>query len=411
MPENTPRPAAQRRVYVDYNATTPLKPEVRAAIIEDLDIYGNASSMHQSGRIARKRVEEARDMVEKLIGAGPRTVFFTSGGSESNNTLFRTMLRIARDPDGGSLAGGAPGEERCEFIVSEIEHPCVFNAARYLQSLGLKVTFLPVDEHGKVKTDALKNALSEKTLFVSVMMANNEIGTVQDIREISALVKAAGAWMHTDAVQAPGKIPVNVDDLGVDYLTLSAHKLYGPKGVGAMYVRKGAPLFPLIMGGHQEEGLRAGTYNNHGIFAFGVAAAAALDGLEKYGREIAPLRDRLRDGLSGAIPNMKINGHPVDVLPNTLNVSFPGAEGEAILLSMDMAGIEASTGSACASGSLEPSRVLVATGLGPELSHGSIRFSLGWGIDANDVDYIVETLPPIVARLRAMSSVSFDARG
>jgi cysteine desulfurase len=198
---------------------------------------------------------------------------------------------------------------------------------------------------------------------------------------------------------------VNVDELGVDYLTLSAHKIYGPKGIGALYVRKGAPVFPLIRGGHQEGGLRAGTYNSTGIMGCGRAASIAAEELEKYGRESAVLRDRLRDGLSAAIPNIKINGHPVDVLPNTLNVSFPGAEGDAILLSMDLMGIEASTGSACASGSLEPSHVLMATGLGPELAHGSIRFSLGWGISADDVDYIVKTLPPIIARLRAMASM------
>jgi cysteine desulfurase len=208
--------------------------------------------------------------------------------------------------------------------------------------------------------------------------------------------------MHTDAVQALGKIPVNVDDMGVDYLTVSAHKIYGPKGIGALYVRKGAPLFPLIHGGHQEDGLRAGTYNNLGIIGFGRAAAIAADNVEKYGREIAPLRNRLRDGLTAAIPNIKINGHPTDVLPNTLNISFSGAEGEAILLSMDMVGIEASTGSACASGNLEPSHVLMAMGVGPELAHGSIRFSLGWGIGADDIDYIIKTLPPIIARLRAM---------
>jgi len=412
MPENTPQPATERRVYADYNATTPLRPEVRAAMIEDLDIYGNASSMHQSGRIARKRVEEARDMVEKLIGAGPRTVVFTSGGSESNNALFGTMRRLAGAPDGSHSLENYPSlEGRNEFITTAIEHPCVLNAAKHLQSRGFQVTFLPVDSHGKVKTDALKRALNEKTLFVSVMMANNEIGTVQDIREIASLAKAAGAWVHTDAVQALGKIPVNVDDLGVDYLTLSAHKIYGPKGVGALYARKGAPLFPLIMGGHQEEGLRAGTYNNLGIFGFGVAAGIALAEVERYGGEMTPLRDRLRSGLAKSIPDMKVNGHPSDVLPNTLNVSFPGAEGEAILLSMDMAGIEASTGSACASGSLEPSQVLMATGLGPELSHGSIRFSLGWGIDAGDIDYIIEKLPPIVARLRAISSVNSTEGG
>jgi len=396
MTESTQTNAAERVVYADYNATTPLRPEVRAAIIADLDIYGNASSMHQAGRAARKRVEEARRKVEALIGAKPGTVIFTSGGSESNNTLFRTMHQIAET--------GANG--RTEFIITGIEHPCVFNAAKYLQSVGYKVTILPVDRYGKISMDALKNALSEKTLLVSVMMANNEIGTIQDIREISALAKTSGAWMHTDAVQAVGKIPVNVADLGVDYLTMSAHKIYGPKGVGALYARNGAPLFPLILGGHQEEGLRAGTYNNLGILGFGVAAELALAEIDKYRNEIAPLRNRLRDGLAAVVPNMIINGHPSDVLPNTLNVSFPGAEGEAILLSMDMAGIESSTGSACASGSLEPSQVLMATGLGAEIAHGSIRLSIGWGIGIADIDYIIEKVPPIVARLRAMSSVA-----
>jgi len=399
MLEHTVQSAVERRIYVDYNATTPVRQEVKAAMLRDADIFGNASSMHASGRLAHAQVEQARGMVEKLIGAQPRTVFFTSGGSESNNTVFQTMRQLATAPEDGRI------QERGEIITTAIEHPCVFNSAKYLQSLGFKVHFLPVDEYGKVNIDALKNALSEKTLLVSVMTANNEIGTIQDIKAISALVKSAGAWMHTDAVQALGKIPVNVDDMGVDYLTVSAHKIYGPKGIGALYVRKGAPLLPLIHGGHQEDGLRAGTYNNMGIIGFGRAAAIAVDEVAQYGKEIAALRDRLRDGLTSAIPNIKINGHPMDVLPNTLNVSFPGAEGEAILLSMDMQGIEASTGSACASGSLEPSHVLMAIGVGPELAHGSIRFSLGWGISADDIDYIVTTLPPIIARLRAMASM------
>jgi cysteine desulfurase len=281
----------------------------------------------------------------------------------------------------------------------------VLNSALNLKNAGFKVTFLPVDEYGKLKIDELAKALGDKTLFVSVMAANNEIGTIQDIKEITALVKQAGAFMHTDAVQAVGKIPVNVEEWGVDYLTMSAHKIYGPKGVGALYVKKGSPLFPLILGGHQEDGLRAGTYNNVGILGFGKAAEIAGAELEKYAREIVPMRDRLRCGLEKNIPNIKINGHPQDILPNTLNVSFPGAEGESILLSMDMQGIEASTGSACASGSLEPSPVLLALGLGPELAHGSIRFSLGWGITEDDIDYIIEILPPIIARLRAMSTL------
>jgi cysteine desulfurase len=282
----------------------------------------------------------------------------------------------------------------------------VLNSALKLKESNSKVTILPVDEYGKLRMDELEKALSDKTLFVSVMAANNEIGTVQDIKEICALVKKMGAFMHIDAVQAVGKIPFNIQEIDADYITLSAHKIYGPKGVGALYIKKGAVLLPLIHGGHQEDGLRAGTYNNTGILGFGKAAELAACETEKYGKEIAPLRDKLRKGLTEKIPNIKINGHPVDVLPNTLNVSFPGAEGEAILLSMDMQGIEASTGSACASGSLEPSHVLMATRVSPELAHGSIRFSLGWGITESDIDYIIETLAPIIARLRAMSTLT-----
>jgi cysteine desulfurase len=402
MAENEIKTASPgRRIYIDYNATTPLKPEVKAAMIEDFEVYGNASSMHASGRLAHARVEEARSAVEKLLGAKRGTVLFTSGGSESNNMVFQAMRRLASAPDGSPLREG-----RREFITTAIEHPCVFNSAKYLESLGFTVHFLPVDRWGKLKTEDLAKALSENTLLVSVMAANNEIGTVQDIKEIAGLARAAGARVHTDAVQAVGKIPVDVEDLGVDYLTMSAHKIYGPKGVGALYVRKGAPVFPLIQGGHQEDGLRAGTYNNIGILGFGAAARIALEEVERYGREISALRARLRDGLSAAIPDITINGHPTDTLPNTLNVSFPGAEGEAILLSMDIQGIEASTGSACASGCLEPSHVLLAIGAGPEMAHGSIRFSLGWGISAEDIDYIIRTVPPIIARLRSMSTLS-----
>jgi cysteine desulfurase len=385
---------------MDYNATTPLRDEVKAAMIEDFEIYGNASSMHSSGRLAHAKVEAARKAVGDLLGTPAKTIIFTSGGSESNNTVFQTMRRLAGGPDGKVLDEG-----RTEIITSAIEHPCVLNSASFLKSLGFKVRFLPVDEYGKIKMSALEAALNERTLLVSVMMANNEIGTVQDIREISRLAKSAGAWMHTDAVQAVGKILVKVEDLGVDYLTMSAHKIYGPKGIGALYIRAGAPLFPLIHGGHQEDGFRAGTYNNLGILGFGKAALLAAEELESYGRDIRALRNRLRDGLLDKVPHISINGDPEDVLPNTLNVSFPGAEGESILLSLDMEGIEVSTGSACASGSLEPSHVLMAVGLGPELAHGSIRFSLGWGITKEDIDYIIETVPPIIARLRAISTV------
>jgi len=386
-----------RKVYIDYNATTPLRPEVKAAITDDLEIFGNASSMHASGRLAHARVEQARNAVKTLIGAKDGTIVFTSGGSESNNTVFQTMRR---------LIDASASKGRDEFITTAIEHPCVMNSALDLKNSGFKVTILPVDEYGKLKINELEKALNNKTLFVSVMAANNEIGTIQDIKEITALVQKTGAFMHIDAVQAIGKVPINVEELGVDYLTVSAHKIYGPKGVGALYVKKGAPLFPLVHGGHQEDGLRAGTYNNMGILGFGKAAELAAGEVEEYGRKISVLRDKLRKGLTEKIPNIKINGHPKDILPNTLNISFPGAEGESILLSMDIQGIEASTGSACASGSLEPSHVLLATGVGPELAHGSIRFSLGWGITESDIDYIIEVLPPIIARLRAMSTLA-----
>lgn len=391
---------SERRVYIDYNATTPLKEEVKAAMIEDFAVYGNASSLHTAGRLAHARVEEARHAVGKLLGAPAADIIFTSGGSESNNTVFQAMRQIGLDSEGKVRSTG-----RTEIIITEIEHPCVLNSAKFLETMGFKVTFLPVDEYGKIKIDALRTALNERTLLASIMMANNEIGTMQDIRQITALVKNAGAWMHTDAVQAVGKIPVHVAELGVDYLTMSAHKLYGPKGIGALYVKNGAPLSPLIHGGHQEDGLRAGTYNNIGILGFGKAAELASAEVERYGKELSALRARLRDGLLAKVPNIKINGHPTDVLPNTLNVSFPGAEGEAILLSLDIMGVEVSTGSACASGSLEPSHVLLAIGVSPEVAHGSIRFSLGWGITPEDIDYTLETLPPIIQRLRAMSTV------
>ncbi|MDR2468429.1 MAG: cysteine desulfurase [Spirochaetaceae bacterium] len=385
----------ERKVYLDYNATTPLHNEVKAEMIADLDVYGNASSMHSDGREARARIEKARRSVAALIGAKPEQIVFTSGGSESNNMVFQTMRDVIRSGTDG----------RNELIITAIEHPCVLNSAKYMQSLGCKVTILPVDEHGKIKMDAYKAALCERTLLVSVMFANNEIGVIQDIGKIAALAKEAGAWVHTDAVQAAGKIPVDVTALGVDYLTLSCHKIYGPKGVGALFRRQNAPLMPLIHGGHQEDGFRAGTYNSPGILGFGKAAELAQAGLDEYQKKMRALRIRLRDGLCEKIPNIKVNGHPEDVLPNTLNISFPGSEGEAILLSLDLKGIEVSTGSACASGSLDPSHVLMAIGVWPELAHGSVRFSMGLNTTEDDIDYVIETMPPIIARLRAMSTV------
>lgn len=384
-----------KNIYLDYNATTPLRIEVRDAMKEELDIYANASSMHESGRRARARVEEARLEVARLLGTDddPQRIVFTSGGSESNNTVFSTMFHLGRKGN------------RKKIIISSIEHPCVLNAAIWLEREGFPVIYLPVDEYGAVDIDAYKKELDEDVLLVSIMMANNEIGTVEDVKTLASLAKARGAFFHTDATQAVGKIPVDVKDLGVDYLTLSAHKLYGPKGVGALYLAKKAPLEPLIRGGHQEDGHRAGTYNNSGIMGFGLAARLALAELPQYAAHTLGLRTKLKEGILERIPRVRVNGHPERVLPNTLNVSFPGAEGEAILLHLDIAGIRVSTGSACASGSLEPSHVLMATGVGPELAHGSIRFSLGRDTTIEDIEYVLEVLPKAIASLRAMSTM------
>jgi cysteine desulfurase len=383
-------------------------------MVADMELYGNASSLHASGRKARARIEDARRAVADLIHAAkPEEIVFTGGGSESNNTVMNTMSAVIKgyiDPDQVELHGKNPYAGKNEIITTAIEHPCIMNSAKYLQAQGFKVTFLPVDKYGKIDMDEYKKALNPKTLLVSVMTANNEIGTIQDIETISRMAKEYGALVHTDAVQAVGKIPIDVQKLGVDYLTMSCHKIYGPKGVGGLYIRKApqgeppVPIFALVHGGEQEDGIRAGTYNNQGIMGFGEAAKLAKTGPEEYARDVKPLRDRLRDGLVANIPDIKVNGHPSDILPNTVDISFPGAEGESILLALDLAGIEVSTGSACASGSLDPSHVLLAIGAEPELAHGSIRFSLGLGLTKEDIDYTVQTLPPIIARLRSMST-------
>lgn len=389
---------SNRVVYMDYNATTPLHPLVKELMIQELDTYANASSMHELGREARARIEDARNKVGMLIGedSAQNSLIFTSGGSESNNTVFATMFHLGRSG------------KRNKIITSAIEHPCVLNAAKWLQKEGFPVHFLSVDAYGKIDMNELESVLDENTLLVSVMTANNEIGTIQDIKKIAELAKAKGAYVHTDATQAAGKIPVDVKALGVDYATLSCHKIYGPKGIGALYIKRGAPVEPLIRGGHQEQGHRAGTYNNLGILGFGEAARLALENLPAYQSKMSALRTRLKTGIESNISLIHINGHPTDILPNTLNVSFPGAEGESILLYLDLAGIEVSTGSACASGSLDPSHVLLATGLGPELAHGSIRFSLGMNNTQEDVDYVITNLAPIITRLRNMSTVKAE---
>ena len=401
-----------KRIYLDYNATTPLDSGVKDVFIRALEEYANGSSMHEDGRKVAREIFEARSRVAALIGADSGEIVFTSGGSEANNTVFATMASPALV---STTQRAASWKGRKTVITTAIEHPCVMESAKKLSSLGFVVEFLPVDGDGVVSMDAFERVLSrcadspdvtQKPVLVSVMMANNEIGTVQDIKKMAAMAHAAGALFHTDAVQAAGKIPVNVRDLDVDYLTLSCHKIYGPKGIGALYVKKGVPLEPLIRGGHQENGLRAGTYNNPSIIAFGEAARLAGERLADYERHTRSLRNRLRDGFLSAVPDIRVNGHPERVLPNTLDVSFPGAEGEAILLMLDILGISVSTGSACASGSLEPSHVLVATGVGPELAHGSIRFSIGKDTTKEEIDYVLREVPAVIAKLRGFSTVS-----
>lgn len=382
------------RIYLDYNATTPMSPEVLDFYKEQLELYANASSLHEDGRRAKKEIEIARKNVADLVNVLPEEIIFTSGGSESNNTVFNTMINLGKKL-GKNL-----------IVTTEIEHPCVLEASKRLADFGMEVVYLPVDEYGLVKEDEYKAALERNPLLVSVMTANNEIGTVQDIKKLAKLAHEKGALFHTDAVQAAGKIPVDLKDWGVDYATFSGHKIYGPKGVGALFVKTGCKIEPLIRGGHQEKGYRAGTYNAPSIAAYGKAAELAKADIEHYMTFTRSLREKLKNGLLEKIPNIKVNGHPENVLPNTLDISFPGAEGEAILLHLDLLGVDVSTGSACASGSLEPSHVLMATGLGPELAHGSIRFSFGKYNTEKDVDYILEKFPPVIDRLRKMSTLS-----
>lgn len=387
-----------RTVYLDNNATTPLHPEVKKTLIEGLEIFGNPSSMHAFGREAREKIEGARKNVATFIGAAPEEILFVGSGSEANNTVL-SLLRC----DSTSCACAL--SQRPDLITTAIEHPCVLNTARNLGRNGHKVHYLEVDRYGRIDLDELARTLSPSVGLVSIMTANNEIGTIQDIREAARLTHEAGALFHTDAVQAVGKIPIDVKDLDVDFLTLSGHKIYGPKGVGALYVKKGAPYCPLILGGHQEFGRRAGTENSLGIIGLGKAVEMRALEMEAEEKRLLEMKNALKEGIAASIPDVLFMGHPEHSLPGTLNVSFAGAEGEAILLYLDLAGIAVSTGSACASGSLDPSHVIMATGVPVENAHGSIRISLGRENTMDDVAYVLEKLPPIIARIREMSTV------
>jgi cysteine desulfurase len=389
---------AERVVYLDHNATTPLHPEVEKELIENFKTFGNPSSMHSIGRAARSKIESARALIASLVNAEYDEIIFVGSGSEANNTVLN-LVKCR-----GKLCRGI-AFTRSDIITTTIEHPCVLNTSHCLVQEGINAYFLKVNEYGKIDIDELKSVITDKTALVSVMLANNEIGTIQDVKTIARIAHEHGALMHTDAVQAVGKIPVDVKDLDIDFLSFSGHKFYGPKGIGALYIRKGIPFCPFIHGGHQETGRRAGTENSLGIIGIGKAVEMAKREMTDTEKRLFALKEKLKSGILSAIPDVKINGHPHDCLPQTLNVSFFGAEGEAILLYLDMEGICVSTGSACASGSLDPSHVLIATGVGAELAHGSIRFSLGRGNTAEDIDYVLDRLPRIITRIRSMSTV------
>lgn len=387
----------KKQVYMDHNATTPLHPEVKRAMIRGLEDFGNPSSLHYFGRRARKLVEDARERVASFIGSGPDEIIFTGSGSEANNTV----LSIFACP---STQCSYHRQMRKGIITTAIEHPCILETAGCLRDRGVSVSCLGVDRYGKVDIEKLKNIIIEDIGLVSVMMANNEIGTIQDIKTIAKIVHERHALFHTDAVQVVGKIPVDVRDLDVDFLTLSAHKIYGPKGVGALYVKKGIPFCPLIRGGHQEQGRRAGTENTLGIIGLGKAIQMRSKEMEEEERRLLKLKAVLRKGIEEKIKDISFNGHPTDCLAGTLNVSFDGAEGEAILLYLDLEGIAVSTGSACASGSLDPSHVLLAIGLSAERAHGSIRISMGRDNTMEDVEYLIDKLSSVIKRIRSMST-------
>ena len=380
-----------RRIYLDYAATTPTHPDVSKAMRPYLrDFFGNPSSMHSIGQEARVAVEESRDKVASMIGASSEEIIFTGGGTEADNFALKGMA-YAND------------SKKNHIITSSIEHHAVLETCKFLERLGFSVTYLPVDGYGLVDPDDVKRAITEKTLLISVMHANNEVGTVEPIAEIGKIAREAGISFHTDAVQTAGHIPVKVDDLGVDMLAMSAHKLGGPKGVGALYVRKGTRIVSFVHGGEQEKGRRASTENVPGIVGFSKAAEMAQRESEKEAKRLTVLRDKLTNGLMGRIEHVHLNGHPTRRLPNNINMSVDGVEGEHMLLNLNARGICVSTGSACSSSSSEPSHVLLALGLSHEQARGSIRLSLGRETAERDIDRVLAVLPDVVNELRAMA--------
>lgn len=378
-------------IYLDNNATTQPSPEVLEAMLPCFrEFFGNASSIHTVGQRARHKLDEARDSVAALLGADPAEIVFTGGGTESDNLAIK----------GVALAGN---RSQGHIITSKVEHHAVLNTCAWLETRGFEVSYLPVDSYGLVRPDDVARAIRDDTILITIMFANNEVGTIQPISEIGRIARKRGIPFHTDAVQAAGKISIHVDEMNLDLLTLSGHKIYGPKGVGALYIRRGTKIEPILHGGHHEGNRRAGTENIPGIVGLGKACEiAARDMAEEAGR-LTGLRDELERGIRARIEDVAMNGHPSQRLPNTLNMSFGGVEGESLLLSLDLCGIAVSTGSACTSGSSEPSHVLRAMNVPAEMMRASLRFSLGSGNTREQMERTVDVLADAVEKLRRTS--------
>jgi len=384
----------RREIYMDHAATTPTHPDVVAAMQPYFtEHFGNPSSLYGRARVAREAVAGARERVAAALGADPDEIFFTAGGTESDNWAIK-----------GCAA--AHKHEGTHLITTAIEHHAVLHTCQYLEKEGYRVTYLPVDGYGRVDPADVEEAITPETTLISVMAANNEVGTLQPVSEIGAIAREHGVLFHTDAVQAVGAVPLDVDALNADLLSLSGHKFYGPKGTGALYIRKGTRLHNLIHGGGQERRRRAGTENVPGIVGLGAAIQRATADIPGRAARLAALRDRLIREIPKTIPETRLNGHPTERLPNNVNIAFRYVEGESILLMLDHLGIAASTGSACTSATLEPSHVLLAMGLSHEEAHGSLRLTLGESNTDGDVDYLLEVLPGIIERLRSMSPLA-----
>jgi len=380
-----------KKVYLDYAATTPCDTEVIKAMEPYfLEKFGNASSIHSYGQEAKKAVEDSRQTLASFLGADPSEIVFTSGGTESNNFAIKGVA-YALEKKGNHI------------ITTAIEHHAVIEPCKFLEKRGFNVTYVPVDKYGLVSHEDIKRAITDKTILICVMHANNEIGTIQPVAEIGKIAREKGIYFHTDAVQTVGHIPVNVNELNVNLLSLSAHKFYGPKGVGALYIRKGTRIETFLHGGDQEKARRASTHNTSGIAGLGKAIELCQDKMEQEAKYQMALRDKLIKEIPHKISEVYLNGHPTQRLPNNVNFSIKYIEGESILLNLDMLGIACSTGSACTSSSLEPSHVLLAIGLAHEMAHGSLRITLGRWTQEEDINYLLENLPGIVEKLRAMS--------